>query len=162
MNENPDQTALPGMPTEEELAAHVPNLAKVFVRQVTEENIPLIAKESGKTETELTAMLMARREMHGPEARLRVRYLVVGEHHAHKPVKHKDGKQRWCDECGLTGDGLVPQEKKKFVCDQPGCDFAVTSYDEQWIMERQMAHDETKHPEIAAVVAAEPVAEEGE
>jgi hypothetical protein len=103
---------LPDMPADPELEDHVPNVAHIFVREVTEDNIPLIAKESGKTELELTAMLMARREMQGENATLRVRYLALN-YHNHKPVQHRDGKPRWCDECGLTGDGLTPEYKDK-------------------------------------------------
>ena len=149
MNEQP---MLPDMPADPEVEGHIPNVAKVFVRQVTEENIPLIAKESGKTETELLAMLMARREMQGPEARLRVRYLVVGEHHNHKPVKHRDGKQRWCDECGLTGDGMVPSEKKSFSCSE--CNWQQTSYDHLGLAEQVDQHLRNRHPEVAAALDA--------
>lgn len=133
-----DQPALPGMNNV------IPDAPHIFVRQVTEENIPLIAKESGKTEVELTAMLMARREMQGEDAVLRVRYLAVN-YHKHEPKKHRDGKQRWCDICGLTGDGKVPTGKKAYKCPEDGCDFAVSSHDHQWVDERAIAHVVVKH-----------------
>lgn len=96
---------LPGMET------FIPDAPHIFVAEVTETNIPLIAKESGKTETELTAMLMARQENGG---RLRVRYLAKN-YHNHKPVQHRDGKPRWCNECGLTGDGQKPRTKAELA-----------------------------------------------
>jgi hypothetical protein len=92
----------------------IPDAPHVFVRTVTEENIPLIAKESGKTEVELTAMLLARQENGGE---LRVRYLALN-YHNHKPVAHRDGKPRWCNECGLTGDGQRPVGKLDKVEDK--------------------------------------------
>jgi len=119
-----DQPMLPDMPADPELEDHVPNVAHIFVREVTEDNIPLIAQESGKTELELTAMLMARREMQGEGAILRVRYLALN-YHNHKPVQHRDGKPRWCDECGLTGDGLVPKTKKELAAEKAAHDELV-------------------------------------
>jgi len=97
-----NQPTLPGMP-----ADPIPDAPHIFVATVTEENVALIAKESGKTEAELTAMMLARRENGGT---LRVRYLAVN-YHNHKPVAHRDGKARWCNTCGLTGDGQVPESK---------------------------------------------------
>lgn len=100
-----NQPTLPGMPTD----PGIPDAPHIFERTVTHENIPLIAKESGKTETELTAMLLAREENGGT---LRVRYLALN-YHKHKPVAHRDGKSRWCNECGLTGDGRIPEDRLK-------------------------------------------------
>lgn len=112
-----DQPMLPNMPEDPKLEDHVPNVAHIFVREVTPDNIPLIAKESGKTELELTAMLMARKEMRGEDATLKVRYLALN-YHNHKPVQHRDGKPRWCNECGLTGDGLVPKTKAELEAEK--------------------------------------------
>ena len=94
-----DQPMLPGMP--------VPDAPHFFIATVTESNIALIAKESGKTEDELRLLMRGRHEQ-GKECV--VRYLS-DNYHNHKPRQHRDGKQRWCDVCGLTGDGMVPESK---------------------------------------------------
>ena len=31
--------------------------------------------------------------------------------HDHKPVQHRDGKERWCNTCGLTADGSEPTSR---------------------------------------------------
>lgn len=150
---NNEQPMLPEMPADPELENHVPNVAHVFVREVTEENIPLIAKESGKTEVELTAMLMARREMQGENATLRVRYLALN-YHNHKPVNHRDGKPRWCDTCGLTGEGLTPESKVRaqpaesegpfktftYHCEEPGCFYSVSTDTQELLTVRTDIH----------------------
>lgn len=33
----------------------------------------------------------------------------VEQEHTHKPVQHRDGKERWCNTCGLTADGRTPE-----------------------------------------------------
>ena len=36
---------------------------------------------------------------------------VVADYHDHKPVQHRDGKQPWCNHCGLTGNGNIPKSR---------------------------------------------------
>lgn len=35
--------------------------------------------------------------------------------HPHEPVQHRDGKQPWCADCGLTVDGLAPTPRRRTV-----------------------------------------------
>lgn len=138
-----DQPALPGM-------GHVvPDAPHVMIREVTHENIPLIAKESGRDEVELTAMLIAREENGGT---LRVKYLALN-YHNHKPTNHRDGKPRWCDECGLTGDGQTPEKKEadswshpyQYACPEEGCFYVVGTDTQELLDIRIDIHQEMTH-----------------
>lgn len=111
-----NQPTLPGMPAD----PTIPDEPHIFEATVTRENYKVIAKESGKDPEEILLMLVAREEQ---GRSLRVRYLALN-YHKHEPVAHRDGKPRWCNICGLTGDRQIPEDRlkkadRKLIVEEP-------------------------------------------
>lgn len=42
----------------------------------------------------------------------------------HKPVQHRDGKEPWCDRCGLTSDGRTPARRGSTITRGPALPVA--------------------------------------